>query len=146
MTLVRVLVVDDHEPFRAAAVAVIEATAGFTLAGVADSGEESVRSAEAGHVDLVVMDVDLPGIDGLTASERVAELADPPVVMLVSTHDEEEFADRLMEVGAAAYMSKSRFGPDTLAAVWRHATAGRSYRAMTAQPRGAGGSRGPTAG
>jgi len=137
VSVVRVLVVDDQEPFRAAAVAVIEATAGFVVAGVVESGEESLGVVAARAVDLVLMDVNLAGIDGLTASMWLGELADPPVVVLVSTHDEEEFADRLAEVGAAAYLSKSRFGPDTLARVWSEATDARSNRA-TASPPGPG--------
>jgi DNA-binding NarL/FixJ family response regulator len=142
VAVVQVLVVDDQEPFREAAAAVIEATAGFAVAGVVGSGEESLLAATAHQVDLVLMDVNLPGIDGLTASARLRELADPPVVVLVSTHDEEEFADRLAEVGAVAYLSKSRLGTDSLARVWDAAAGDRSNAATTARSRPADG---PTA-
>ena len=130
MTVVQVLVVDDQEPFRQAAAAVIEATVGFAVAGVVGSGEESLVAAATRQIDLVLMDVNLPGIDGLTASARLRELADPPVVVLVSTHDEEEFSDRLAEVGAVAYLSKSRFGTDSLTRVW-NAAAGRRWNGPT---------------
>jgi DNA-binding NarL/FixJ family response regulator len=133
VAVVQVLVVDDQEPFREAAAAVIEATAGFAVAGVVESGEESLLAAIARQVDLVLMDVNLPGIDGLTASAWLRELADPPVVVLVSTHDEDEFSDRLAEVGAVAYLSKSRFGTDSLARVWEAATGHRSNGATPAR-------------
>jgi len=126
VAVVQVLVVDDQEPFRQAAAAVIAATVGFAVAGVVASGEESLVTANARQIDLVVMDVNLPGIDGLTASSQLRQLADPPVVVLVSTHDEDEFVDRLAEVGAVAYLSKSRFGTESLVRVWDTATSDRS--------------------
>src|SRR4051794_41891678 len=73
VSVVRVLVVDDQEPFRAAAVAVIEATAGFVVAGVVESGEESLGVVAAGAADLVVMGANLPASDGLTAGMWLGE-------------------------------------------------------------------------
>jgi DNA-binding NarL/FixJ family response regulator len=140
VAVVQVLVVDYQEPFRQAAAAVIEATAGFAVAGVVASGEESLIAANARRIDLVLMDVNLPGIDGLTASARLRELADPPIVVLVSTHDEDEFSDRLTEVGAVAYLSKSRFGSESLAQVWDAAAGDRPDGATPARHRSADGS------
>jgi two-component system invasion response regulator UvrY len=135
VTVVQVLVVDDQEPFRDAAAAVIGATPGFAVAGFAGSGEESIRAAAAHQVDLVLMDVNLPGIDGLTATARLRELPNPPVVVLVSTHDEEDFSDRVTDVGAAAFLAKSYFGADSLIRVWGRATADRP-RPVTTRPVG----------
>ena len=140
MRVVRVLVVDDHEPFREAAAAVIGATPGFAVAGVVGSGEESISAAARHQVDLVLMDVNMPGMDGLTAAARLRELAAPPIVVLVSTYDEEEFSDRLAEVGAAGYLAKSRFGGDSLVRVWREATADRLRTVTTSQRHHPGGS------
>ena len=148
MRVVQVLVVDDHEPFREAAAAVIGATPGFAVAGVVGSGEESIGAADQHQVDLVLMVVNLPGMDGLAASSRLRKLADPPIVVLVSTYDEEEFSDRLAEVGAAGYLAKSRFGADSLVRVWREATADRLRTVTTSQRHYPGGSESgpPTAG
>jgi DNA-binding NarL/FixJ family response regulator len=117
--VVQVLVVDDHEPFREAAAAVIRVTPGFAVSGMVSSGEDSISAAHSHQVDLVLMDVNLPGMDGLAAAARLRELDDPPIVVLVSTYDEEEFSDRLAEVGVAGYLAKSRFGADSLVRVWR---------------------------
>jgi DNA-binding NarL/FixJ family response regulator len=117
---VRVLIVDDQEPFRMAARLVVEATDGFEVAGEADSGEESVELAEELKPDLVLMDVNLPGINGLDATRRILDGGDdePPVVLLLSTYEEAEYAPRAAECGAAAYIPKAVFGPDRLESAW----------------------------
>ena len=120
---VRVLIVDDQEPFRLAARAVVEATDGFEVAGEAETGEESVDRAHEVNPDLVLMDVNLPGIDGLEATRRIlSEAAGRVVVLLVSTYEPEEYAPRAAEVGAAAYIPKSEFEPDRLQAAWTAAS------------------------
>jgi len=116
---VQVLVVDDQEPFRRAAVAVIEATDGFAVAGVAQTGEESVEVVRLLGPDLVLMDVNLPGIDGVEATRRLLALPSPPVVALLSTYEEEDFADQARACGAVAYVGKSTFGPARLSQVWQ---------------------------
>src|SRR5947207_610514 len=118
MTRVRVLVVDDHESFRRTAAAVVEATDGFQVAGCAASGEEAVAEAATVRPDLVLMDVNLPGIDGPDATRLLRRLSPPPVVILLSTYDEEDFAARAQECGAIDYVAKSSFGTERLAAVW----------------------------
>jgi DNA-binding NarL/FixJ family response regulator len=112
--------VDDQEPFRMAARLVVEATDGFEVAGEADSGEQSVELAEELKPDLVLMDVNLPGINGLDATRQILDGGDdePPVVLLLSTYEEAEYAPRAAECGAAAYIPKAVFGPDRLESAW----------------------------
>ena len=117
---VRVLIVDDQELFRRAMGTVVEETDGFVVVGAAASGEESLaRSAELAP-DLVLMDVNLPGIDGIEASRRLTEPPGGPVVVLLSTYDEDEFD--IDGCGAAAYVAKAAFGPDRLSEAWTAAT------------------------
>jgi DNA-binding NarL/FixJ family response regulator len=116
---VRVLIVDDQEPFRMAARMVVEATEGFEVVGEAETGESSVEMAQALSPDLVLMDVNLPGISGLDATRQIlADRADRVVVLLLSTYEEEEYAPRAAECGAAAYIPKAVFGPDRLESAW----------------------------
>jgi DNA-binding NarL/FixJ family response regulator len=116
---VRVLIVDDQEPFRMAARMVVEATDGFDVVGEAESGEDSVEMADALSPDLVLMDVNLPGINGLDATRQIlAADGSRAVVLLLSTYEEEEYAPRAAECGAAAYIPKSAFGPDRLEEAW----------------------------
>ena len=116
---VRVLIVDDQEPFRLAARMVVEATEGFEVVGEAETGEESVELARERSPDLVLMDVNLPGINGLDATRRIlAEGDGSVVVLLLSTYEEEEYAPRAAECGAASYIPKAVFGPDRLEGAW----------------------------
>ena len=122
MAPVRVLIVDDQEPFRLAARMVVEATDGFDVVGEAETGEDSVAMARELAPDLVLMDVNLPGINGLDATRQILEGSDAVVVLLLSTYEEEEYAPRAAECGAKAYIPKAVFGPDRLEAAWEAAS------------------------
>jgi DNA-binding NarL/FixJ family response regulator len=113
---VRVLVVDDHESFRHAVAAVIDETVGFIVVACAASGEESLALADEVKADLILMDVNLPGINGIEATRVLMRRPEPPIVVLLSTYDEGELD--YDDSGAAAYITKSAFDPGRLADVW----------------------------
>lgn len=119
---VHVLICDDQEAFRAVAREVVNATNGFQVVGEAETGEESVLAAGRLHPDLVLMDVHLPGIDGLEASRRIRAAHPNVAVLLLSTYDPEDFAARIAGSGAVAFISKATFGPDRLTEAWARAT------------------------
>jgi DNA-binding NarL/FixJ family response regulator len=119
---VQVLICDDQEVFRAAAREVVNATRGFEVVGEAETGEESVAAAGLLHPDLVLMDIHLPGIDGLEASRRIRAAHPNVTVLLLSTYDPEEFAARIEGSGAIAFIPKAAFGPDGLTTIWAGAT------------------------
>jgi DNA-binding NarL/FixJ family response regulator len=116
VTEVRVLVVDDQEPFRRAMAAVVGATDGFVVVGATTTGEESLTAVAELAPDLVLMDVNLPGIDGIEATRRLHAGGDGPVVVLLSTYDEDQVD--AAGCGAASYIPKAAFGPDRLTAAW----------------------------
>jgi DNA-binding NarL/FixJ family response regulator len=120
VTEVRVLIVDDQEPFRRAMAAVVAETDGFVVVGSAASGEEALALAAALRPGLVLMDVHLPGIDGIEATRQLTGSPGGPVVVLLSTYDQDEFD--LAGCGAASYVPKAAFGPDRLSAAWAEAT------------------------
>jgi len=113
---IKVLIVDDQEAFRSAARLVVELADGFLVAGEAETGEEGIRLANELRPDLVLMDMNLPGIDGIEATRRImATLPDTRVIAL-STYD--EFRDRALAAGAMAFIPKSDFDPGVLASIW----------------------------
>jgi DNA-binding NarL/FixJ family response regulator len=116
---VRVLIVDDQEPFRSAARLVIEMTDGFEVAGEAADGEEAVDLADELTPDLVLMDVKMPGIDGIEATRRIVAARPGTRVIVLSTYD--EYAEQAVGAGAVAYLSKSDFGPDQIVDAWSSA-------------------------
>jgi DNA-binding NarL/FixJ family response regulator len=120
MREVRVLVVDDQEPFRRAMASVVDATEGFVVVGSATTREESLVMAADLAPDLVLMDVNLPGIDGIEATRRLGADGRGPVVFLLSTYDEDEVG--AARGAAATYIPKGAFGPDRLSAAWQEAT------------------------
>ncbi len=120
---IKVLIVDDQAPFRSVARVVVEATEGFEVVGEAETGEASVIAARELHPDLIIMDVNLPGIDGLEATRQILAESRRVVILVLSTYEVEEYAPRVAESGAASYIPKSDFGPDRLEAAWAAATA-----------------------
>jgi two-component system, NarL family, invasion response regulator UvrY len=117
---VRVLVVDDQLPFRRAAKAVLAVTAGFEVAGEAESGEDAVSAAESLHPDLVLMDINLPGINGLEATQRITGAHPDIVVILLSTYTASDLPGDARTCGAIAYVNKEEFGPALLQDLWAH--------------------------
>jgi CheY-like chemotaxis protein len=114
---IRVLVVDDSEPFRVALAELLELADGYLLVGQAASGEESVEMARLAGPDLVLMDLQLPGMDGLTAARRLREMAAPPTIVLISTDVSAVDDARLAGAGVLASRSKVLVDLEWLAAL-----------------------------
>jgi DNA-binding NarL/FixJ family response regulator/class 3 adenylate cyclase len=116
---VRVLVVDDQAPFREAAKLVVDATIGFEVVGEAESGEAAVELATTLKPDLVLMDINLPAMDGMEATRRILDALPETTIIALST--EVGLATRAVASGAVTFVSKSEFDPDRLVGAWASA-------------------------
>jgi DNA-binding NarL/FixJ family response regulator len=121
---VRVLTVDDHATFRAAARAVVAATAGFETVGEAATGEDGVAAAVRLRPDIVLLDVRLPDIDGYEAARRIAPELPSALICLVSTLEEALEGEPATACGASAVVRKQDLQPALLADLWAKHAAG----------------------
>ena len=112
----RVLAVDDSKIFRVAD-SVVSATTGLRLVGTAGSGEEAIRLLPDLQPDLVLLDVHMPGIDGLETARLIRDLRPETVIVHVSA-DPEGVAAAAESVGAAAILDKVDLSPDALDELW----------------------------
>jgi two-component system invasion response regulator UvrY len=115
---VRVLIVDDQAPFRAAARAVIARVQGFDLAAEATSGEEAVEVARALRPHLVLMDINMGAMDGLEATRLITDELPDTMVVLVSTYQIDDMPPSARQCGAAAYLNKDELSPRTVRTLW----------------------------
>ena len=97
---------------------VVEMTDGFEVVGDAENGERAVELAADLRPDLVLMDVQMPGIDGIEATRRMMALDSPPAVLVMSTHESGSYGAPALAAGAIAFIPKSEFSMDALEASW----------------------------
>ena len=118
---VRVLTVDDQPVFRDAARAVVSATPGFEPLAEVGSGEDALALLDKLQPDVVLLDISLPGIDGLETCRRLRSARPAPLVVLISADDDPALRDSASEYGAAAFVAKQELRPGILRALWeRH--------------------------
>jgi two-component system, NarL family, invasion response regulator UvrY len=115
---VSVLIVDDQLPFRAVARTVIGMTAGFEVTAEAASAEEAIAQADASPPDLVLMDINLPGMNGIEATGRIRAAHPRTAVILLSTYSEADLPADARDCGAMAYVHKEDFGPALVRQLW----------------------------
>jgi DNA-binding NarL/FixJ family response regulator len=108
-----VLVVDDHAAFRRSVLALL-ATGGFEVVGEAADGEEAVRMAAATAPQLVLLDIQLPDRDGFAIAEELIRLPVPPVIVLISSHEETVYAAGIAAAPVRAFVPKDRLDCATL--------------------------------
>lgn len=125
-TPITVLLVDDHAVVRAGLKALLAGTADVAVIGEASNGVEAVQAVARGTPDVVVMDLDMAGGDGATATRALAALDRPPRVLILSMHAEEDRLIPLLEAGASGYLAKDAAERELVDAI-RAVAAGEVY-------------------
>jgi DNA-binding NarL/FixJ family response regulator len=113
-----VLIVDDHLPFRVLARRLLEAE-GYEVVGEAEDGSSALAAAARLRPRVVLLDVQLPGLDGFAVTERLAAGADPPAVVLISSRDASVYRRRLARSPARGFIAKSELSAAAFAALVR---------------------------
>ena len=105
--VIRVILADDHLVVRAGLKALLGSTKDIEVVGEATNGREAVALIERLKPDVAVMDLDMPQMDGITATKELAKLGLPTRVLILTMHTEEEYLVTLLEAGAAGYLVKN---------------------------------------
>ncbi len=113
----RILVAEDDEDFLDTLAAVLEADGRFEVAGRARNGREAVELAVRVEPDAVVMDIEMPILDGVEATRQLQETSPGLPIVAISGHDYEERVLEIREAGAADYVRKSRVDDDLVLAL-----------------------------
>jgi DNA-binding NarL/FixJ family response regulator len=114
---VRVLVVDDQEPFRDAVASLLEFTPGFRLVGSVASGEDALDHVRRSAADLVLLDVNLGGMSGVETCRRLRATDGAPAVVLMSGYRRAELPADL-DALAVPFVAKEQLSPDALQRLW----------------------------
>ena len=114
---IRVLLADDHAMFRAGIRALLEASGGFEVVGEAASGDEALELVRELKPDVVVMDLSMPGSNGLDATRRLAGYSGDIRVLVLTVHAEEEYLVPVVEAGAHGYLTKTSADTDLIEAI-----------------------------
>jgi DNA-binding NarL/FixJ family response regulator len=119
-----VLVVDDQAPFRSAARAVLRRLEGFEFAGEAASGREAIELVDRLRPALVLMDINMPEMNGIEATRRIVSAHPGIVVILCSTYEAADLPREAAASGAAAYVNKEHLAAETLRQLWAERDSG----------------------
>ena len=115
--VVKVLLADDHKVVRAGLKAVLESNDRVDVVGEASSGEEAVERVRALEPDIVIMELGVPGMDGIRAIRAITALGPATRVLVFTVHDDDEYLEAALDAGAAGFLSKSATDRDITGAV-----------------------------
>ena len=132
MNLIRVMIVDDHAVVRSGLAAFFTAFPDLELAGEAENGDEAVARCQSFNPDVILMDLRMPGMDGITATQQIKEKFPEIKVIALTSFQEDELVQSALEAGAIGYLMKNVTARDLAAAI-RSANAGK----MTLSPEAA---------
>ncbi len=117
MALVQILVVDDSIHWRAFVLRYFEGRTEYEIIGVAVDGLEAIQKVHELRPDVILMDVNLPGIDGIEATRRICKIYPSSKVVFLSLLDDSAIVEAAFDVGASGYILKHDFGQDLLTAI-----------------------------
>ncbi|WP_282819985.1 response regulator [Curtobacterium flaccumfaciens] len=123
-----IVLADDQELVRAGFRVILESEPGFRVVGEAADGAGAVEAVQQLRPDVVCLDVQMPGVDGLEAARRIAALPDPPAVLILTTFDSDDALFQALEAGASGFLLKNA-SPERLIDAVRTVAAGDALRA-----------------
>jgi two-component system invasion response regulator UvrY len=120
------LLVDDHELVRTGIRKILNEVKGLKVIGECQTGEDAVQFCRNNKPNVVLMDMNMPGIGGLDATKKILRLSSEVKVIVLSAHTEDPFPTRVMQIGASGYLTKDA-GPDEMINAIRAVNSGQRY-------------------
>jgi DNA-binding NarL/FixJ family response regulator len=114
---IRILLVDDHAVLRSGLEALLSLEPDLDVVGEAGSGEEALQRVIALRPEVVVMDLDMPGMGGLEATKKINEMGLPTKVLVLTSHEEERSLLAVLEAGGSGYVHKTKAEDDLIEAI-----------------------------
>ena len=139
MSKIRILLADDHETVREGLKTILNAQTDMEVIGEAPDGRSAVERTSLLHPDIVIMDVSMPVMNGLRATQAIKETCPTVKVLTLTRHAEEGYLQQLMRAGASGYVLKQSRATEVLHAIRAVATGGTYLDGHLAKPRDLGG-------
>ncbi len=124
--MIKILIADDHPVVRKGLKEIIEDIPDLAVRGEASTGHEALEKVRKGDFDLVVLDISMPGINGLDILKQLKDEKPKLPVLVLSMYPEEQYAVRVLRAGASGYLTKES-APEELITAIRKASKGRKY-------------------
>ena len=122
----RILIVDDHAVVRIGIRMLLESDPDFEIVGEGETGHDAVRMAQTSHPDVILMDISMPEMDGIEATQAIKLLAEPPAVLALTIHEGKDYFFHMLQAGASGYVPK-RVAPQELLQAIRVVASGNVY-------------------
>jgi DNA-binding NarL/FixJ family response regulator len=117
MKKIKLMLVDDHEVVRVGLKNFLQTQEDFEVVAEASNGEEAVSRAMTARPDIILMDITMPGVDGLEATRRLRVLCPECLILALTVHDDKQYFMQMLAAGASGYITKQAAGDDLIAAI-----------------------------
>jgi two-component system invasion response regulator UvrY len=124
--LINVLLVDDHELVRTGIKRIVDDVRGLKVVGEASTGETAFQFCRANEPDVVLMDMNMPGIGGLEATKKILRYCPDIKIIILTVHCEDPFPSKVMQIGAHGFLTKMT-GPDEMISAIKAVNVGQRY-------------------
>jgi len=124
--LINILLVDDHELVRTGICKILNEVKGFNVINECETGEEAIKFCRQTEPNVILMDMDMPGMGGFEATKKILRFAPDAKVIVLTVHTEEPFPTKVMQIGAAGYLTKGT-APNEMIHAIRAVNSGQRY-------------------
>ncbi|MBZ0303207.1 MAG: response regulator transcription factor [Anaerolineae bacterium] len=117
MTTIRILIVDDHAVVRAGIRMLLESDPDMVIVGEGETGQDAINLAQQHHPDVILMDITMPVMDGIEATQYIKKQAESPAILTLTIHEGKDYFFHMLQAGASGYVPKRAAPQDLLQAI-----------------------------